>query len=211
MTAKIYLIGGGEIRNHETHEIDEDLKSLAPAGSSFVFLGFAAQDSKGYADTITTAFSDKFEVLVPTEEKGREYAITALEAASIVYLGGGDADLLLELFAKWNLLEHLTAALERGVHVAGMSAGAQALSSWYVREENGKIEMRKGWGIIPVSVLVHATQDSFKKAESSWSTLANVQKYPLMAIGERAAWRVDAQHQRQVGPGIIWKSSNSEN
>jgi len=38
MRSSIYLIGGGELRDGETYQIDEDLKSLAPKGSTFVFL-----------------------------------------------------------------------------------------------------------------------------------------------------------------------------
>lgn len=210
MTGTVYLIGGGEVRDAETHEIDEDLKSLAPAGSTFVFLGFAAQESSDYADTITSVFGDKFEVLVPTEKKGRDYATDALESASIIYLGGGDADLLIQLVAKWDLLKHLTAALERGVHIAGMSAGAQALSSWYIREDNEKFEARKGWGIVPVCVQVHANQDSFDKAKTSWGASSDASVYTFIAIGERAAWRVDSRNEQQVGSGAVWIVSNEE-
>jgi peptidase E len=211
MIGTIYLIGGGEVRNAETLEIDEDLKSLAPAGSTFVFLGFAAQDSSGYSDTIESVFGDKFEVLVPTEKKGRNYAIDALKVASIVYIGGGDTDLLMQLFTKWNLLEHLTAAHQRGVHIAGMSAGAQALSSWYVHEDNDIFEIRKGWGIVPVGVQVHTNQNSFSKTESLWATSTDARTYPFIAIGERAAWRIDSlQEQRQIGPGTIWGVANEE-
>jgi len=210
MTGTIYLIGGGEVRDAETHEIDEDLKSLAPAGSTFVFLGFAAQDSSEYADTITSVFGDTFKVLVPTEKKGRDYAIDALESASIIYLGGGDADLLMQLVAKWDLLKHLTAALERCVHIAGMSAGAQALSSWYIREDNGKFEARKGWGIVSVCVQVHANQDSFDKAKTSWSALSDASADAFIAIGERAAWRVDSRNEQQVGSGAVWIVGNEE-
>ena len=205
MTGTIYLIGGGEVRDAETHEIDEDLKSLAPAGSTFVFLGFAAQDSPEYANTITTLFGDKFKVLVPTEKKGREYAIDALESASVIYLGGGDAQLLMQLVARWDLLKYLTAALERGVHIAGMSAGAQALSCWYVHEGNGASQLKKGWGIVPVCVQVHANQGSFNEAKSLWVNSSDARLYPLVAIGERAAWRVGPQDERQVGTGTIWR------
>jgi hypothetical protein len=210
MTGTIYLIGGGEVRYAETHEIDEELKSLAPAGSTFVFLGFAAQDSSDYADTITSIFGDKFEVLVPTEKKGRDYAIDALKSASIIYLGGGNADLLMRLVAKWDLLIDLTAAIGRGVHIAGMSAGAQALSSWYICEDKGKFEARKGWGIVPVCVQVHASQDFFDKAKASWIDSSDAGIYTFLAIGERAAWRVDSRNEQQVGSGAVWIVGNEE-
>lgn len=205
MTGSIYLIGGGELRDGETHQIDEDLKSLAPAGSTFVFFGFAAQDSIEYSDTIKSAFGDKFTVLVPTEKKGRDYAITAISSASVIYLGGGNTDRLIRLFSEWDLVEHLIAALERGVHVAGMSAGAQALSSWYIHEDGGALEVRKGWGVVSACVQVHADQNSIGKARSVWAGFHGTNKSPFVAIGEGVAWRITSLGEQKVGHGTIWR------
>lgn len=205
MIGSIYLIGGGEIRDGETYQIDENLKSLASEGSTFVFFGFAAQDSVAYSDAITSVFSDKFKVLVPTEKKGREYAINAIQSASLIYLGGGDTDRLMRLFSKWGLVDHLIKALERGVHIAGMSAGALALSSWYIHEDNDVFEIRKGWGIAPVGALVHANQDSFDKARSVWTSFYKAGTCPFVAIGEGAAWRIDSAGEQKIGNGNIWR------
>jgi dipeptidase E len=205
MKGSIYLIGGGEIRDGETHQIDEELKSLAPEGSNFVFFGFAAQDSVEYSNTITSVFGDKFTVLVPTEEKGRDYAISAIKSASVIYLGGGDTDRLIRLFSEWGLVEYLTSALDRGVHIAGMSAGALALSLWYIHEDNNVFEMRKGWGIAAVGTLVHANQDSFGKAKSLWADLHRDNECSFVAIGERAAWRISTSGEQKIGSGDIWR------
>lgn len=205
MTGSIYLIGGGEIRDGETHQIDEELKSLASEGSSFVFFGFAAQDSVEYSSTITSVFGDKFTVLVPTEEKGRDNAISAIKSASVIYLGGGNTDRLIRLFSEWGLVEYLISALDRGVHIAGMSAGALALSSWYIHEDNNVFEMRKGWGIAAVGTLVHANQDSFGKAKSLWADLYRDNECSFVAIGESAAWRISTSGEQKIGNGNIWR------
>jgi len=205
MTGSIYLIGGGEIRNGETYQIDEELKSLAPSGSTFVFFGFAAQDSVEYSDAITSVFGDKFKVLVPTQKKGRDYALSAIQSASLIYLGGGDTDRLMRLFSEWDLVEHLIKALERGVHIAGMSAGALALSSWYIHEDNDMFEIRKGWGIAPVGALVHANQNSFEKAKSLWANFHRDNECSFIAIGEGAAWRIDSVDEQKIGNGNIWR------
>jgi len=204
MTGSIYLIGGGEIRNGETYLIDDDIKSLAPKGSTFVFFGSAAQDSVQYSDTIKSVFGDKFKIIVPTKEKGHDYAISAINSASVIYLGGGNTDLLLGLFSEWDLVTHLIAALERGVHIAGMSAGAQALSTWYIHEEGDDIEIRKGWGITSVCTLVHANRDSFGKAKSLWANFHRDDKCPFVAIGERAAWCISESGEQKIGSGDIW-------
>lgn len=143
--------------------------------------------------------------MVPTKKKGREYAINTIKSSSIIYLGGGDTDQLMRLFTEWDLVEYLTAALERGVHIAGMSAGALALSSWYIHEDNDVFEIRKGWGIAPVGALVHANQDSFDKARSAWTSFYKAGTCPFVAIGEGAAWRIDSAGEQKIGNGNIWR------
>ncbi|HVC36263.1 MAG TPA: Type 1 glutamine amidotransferase-like domain-containing protein [Candidatus Dormibacteraeota bacterium] len=208
MSGVIYLIGGGELRDGETRLIDEDILSLKPVGSTFVFFGFAAQDSTDYANTIKSVYGDKYSVVVPTVAKGREYAINAIKSAAIIYLGGGNTDQLLRVFAEWGLVEHLRAAIDRGVHIAGMSAGAQALSTQFVQEDNDSIELRKGWGIVPVDILVHANPTSFGKAKLLWSRHAMT--YQFIAIGEGAAWRVDTLKSTEIGAGKIWTISTQK-
>jgi len=204
MNGIIYLIGGGELRDGDTQLIDEDIMSQAPKGSTFVFFGFAAQDSIDYAHTIRSVYVKKYSVVVPTQAKGRDFAIDAIKSAAIIYLGGGNTEQLMQLFSRWGLVEHLGAAIDRGVHVAGMSAGAQALSTWYVHEENDIFELRKGWGFAPFGVLVHANPATYDKAKLLWSDHGMSGAYPFVAIGEGAAWRVSALEATKVGLGNIW-------
>jgi len=205
MKGIIYLIGGGELRGGDTQLIDEDIMSQAPKGSTFVFFGFAAQDSTDYANTIRSVYGEKYTIVVPTVEKGREFAIDAIKSAAVIYLGGGNTEQLLRVFAQWDLVDHLRTAIDRGAHVAGMSAGAQALSTWYVHEEENDIfELRKGWGIVPGGVMVHANPASFDKAKLLWSDNDMRDKYPFVAIEESAAWRVGTLKTFKVGSGNIW-------
>lgn len=210
MSGTIYLIGGGELRNGDTHLIDEDILSLKPEGSTFVFFGFAAQDSADYAAAITSAYGNKYTVVVPTVAKGREFAIDAIKSAAIIYLGGGDTERLMRIFAEWGLVDHLHAAIDRGAHVAGMSAGAQALSTWYVHEENDIFELRKGWGFVPYSILVHANPASCNKAKLLLSDHGVSGVHAFVAIGEGAAWRVSGFEATKVGLGKVLDSAGQE-
>lgn len=205
MNGVIYLIGGGELRDGDTQQIDDDLMSLSPKASSLVFFGFAAQDSTDYADNIRSVYGDKYTVVVPTEAKGKDFAVNAIKSAAIIYIGGGKTEHLMRLFARWGLVKDLRAAIDRGVHIAGMSAGAQALSTWYVHEEDEIFELRKGWGVVPVGVLVHANSASFGKASLLWSDHNMTDKCPFIAIGEGAAWRIGDLQASKVGSGDIWK------
>jgi dipeptidase E len=204
MSGTIYLMGGGELRDGDTRLIDEDIMSQAPKGSTFVFFGFAAQDSTDYSDTVRSVYGNKYTVVVPTEAKGKDFAVDAINSAAIIYLGGGNTERLLRVFAQWGLVKHLNTALDRGVHVAGMSAGAQALSTWYIHEDDDIFELRKGWGVVPVGVLVHADPASFGKAKLLWSEHGMTGKCPFIAIGESAAWHVGNQKAQKVGLGDIW-------
>lgn len=204
MSGTLYLIGGGELRDGDTHLIDEDILSLKPKGSTFVFFGFAAQDSADYAEAITAVYGGKYTVVVPTVAKGREFAVDAIKSADIIYFGGGSAEKLMQVFGEWSLVEYLRAAIDRGVHVAGMSAGAQALSAWYVHEDADIFELRKGWGFAPYSILVHVNPTSYHKAKLLWSDHDTLGVYTFVAIGEGAAWRLGTSKAQKVGLGHIW-------
>lgn len=204
MEGSVYLIGGGEIGKGETLEIDKELKKRAARGGVFVFFGTAANNSPAYLNKIRQVYGDSFNVLAPTEEGGRDFAISAIESASVIYLGGGTTELLLDLFARWDLTKHLVTALDRGALVAGISAGAQALSSWYIHEEDGPMELRQGWGIVPACVLVHAKQESLLQAKSLWRNNRDICADQLVAIGDGAAWNVGPSGTESKGRGQIW-------
>lgn len=204
MSGLIYLIGGGELRNGDTRLIDEDILSLKTEGSMFAFFGFAAQDSVEYANAVASVYGGKYTVVAPTVAKGRDFAIDAIKSAAVIYLGGGNTDQLMRAFAEWGLVAHLHDAVERGAHVAGMSAGALALSRWYVHEDNDIFELRKGWGFVPFGILVHANQSSYDKARVLWSDYGMSDALPFVAIGECAAWRISTRESSKVGLGNIW-------
>lgn len=206
MTGTIYLIGGGEVRDGDTRLIDQDISSLAAEGAKLVFFPTAAEDNQDYSNVIKSTFGDQFEVEIATRKKGKKYATNAMKSASVVYLGGGQTELLLELFSEWNIKGDLVAALEGGTHIAGMSAGAQALSAYYVDEESDEHCIRKGWGLILGCVYVHANQDYLTKAKELWFNHKEASQHPFIAISEKAAWRISPQGEEKVGSGKIWIS-----
>ena len=204
MSGTIYLIGGGQLSNGDTRLIDEDILALAPEGSTFVFFGFAARDSSEYINAIVSVYGGKYNVVVPTVAKGRDFAIDAIKSAAVIYLGGGTTELLLQVFTRWGLAPYLRSAIEQGTHVAGMSAGAQALSTWYIHEENDIFELRRGWGFVPYGILVHANPSSFNKAKQLWSDQGMPDRYPLLALKERTAWRASGLNAMKIGSDKIW-------
>jgi len=210
MKGSIYLIGGGEIRKGETAQIDDELKKNVDKDSNLVFFPRASGDSLDYIKAMELTFGDQLNVIAPTLDDGIEYSISAIDSASIIYLGGGDADLLLELFNQWQLVERLESAINRGVHVVGMSAGAQALSAWYIREHDGLMELRRGWGFVPACVLVHANENSVARAKEIWERSPDARSVTFVAIGEGAGWCVRNNDVKKVGNGKIWKKIDGE-
>jgi dipeptidase E len=208
MRGDIYLIGGGEISKGETEAIDVLIKSSARPGSSLVFFPTAAGDSQGYIDAIVAVFGDIFAVVSATKDKGREFAEKSLETASVIYLGGGETQLLLDLFEGWNLIPILRGALDRGATIVGMSAGAQALCSAYIEYGTDKsMGVRRGWGIVPFSCLVHARSEFLEEAVGLYDASNEFYDRPFVAIGEGAAWYVGGMdEERKVGSGNIWIS-----
>lgn len=208
MIGTIYLIGGGEVREGDTKLIDQDISSLAPKGAEFVFFGTAADDNRDYSKVITSVFGRHFDVKIAMKEKGRDYAISAIRSASVIYLGGGQTELLVELFSEWGIKDDLVTAVQKGAHIAGMSAGAQALSAYYVHEESDVLCIKKGWGLVSGCVYVHASQDSLAKAKKLWTNHNTACDHPFIAISENAAWRISPQGGEKVGNGEVWLISN---
>lgn len=203
MSGSIYLIGGGEIRKGETAEIDAEIIRIASNNSTLTFFATASGDNLDYITSIRSVFESDFTVLAPTEKDGQDAARSAIIDASVIYLGGGTTDLLIELFKRWDLLEHLQNALNRGTHVVGMSAGAQALAAWYIHENDNSIELRCGWGLVPVCVFVHAHPDSVLRAKKLWEDHPEAKKQTLVAIGEGGAWRTHQSETKSIGQVLL--------
>lgn len=208
MPGHVLLIGGGEISKGETRAIDERVKSLAPLQSKLLFFPTAAGDSDGYIETIQQIYRDVFEVIPIVESLGRATAVQHLSTAQAVYLGGGRTDLLLSLFRRWELVTPLRALLERGGIVAGMSAGAQALSAWYTDfETDGPMETKVGWDVAHTYCLVHAEADQIAGTFDTYRKSEAQENAPFIAIGERAAWHIHDGGAEKIGDGTVWFAS----
>lgn len=210
MSGHVLLIGGGEISKGETKVIDDKLKSLIPAGSKLLFFPAAAGDSEGYIQTVQQVFGDIFEVVAVTEAQGRENAVKQLQTAQAVYLGGGRTELLLDLFEKWDLIGDLKGILDRGGIVAGISAGAQALSAAYADfDADVPMETKTGWNISKIYCFVHAKEGQITKAFDAYQKSGKQADIPFVAIGELAAWHIHDGGAEKIGDGPAWFASES--
>ena len=131
---KIVAIGGGELREKTTLKIDEYLANLAKerAGeqrANALFIPTASHDYMPYYNTFHKVYTGLFNIktdvaLTVYKEVDLEKLKAKFEKADLIYVGGGDTVFMMEHWKKVGLLPLLRDAYERGVILAGLSAGA---------------------------------------------------------------------------------------
>ena len=131
---KIVAIGGGELKERTTLAIDEYIVKLGKerAGerrANALFIPTASHDFMPYYNTFHKVYTGVFNVktdvaLTVFKEPDLERLKEKFLKADIVYVGGGDTVFMIEHWKKTGLLDLIKDAYERGVIVAGLSAGA---------------------------------------------------------------------------------------
>ncbi len=131
---KIIAIGGGDLRERTTFAIDEYIANLskAHAGSNranALFIPTASHDYMPYYNTFHKVYTGSFDIktdvaLTVFREVDEERLRAKFEKADMIYVGGGDTVFMLESWRKTGLLPLIRDAYERGVILAGLSAGA---------------------------------------------------------------------------------------
>lgn len=131
---KIIAIGGGELRERTTLAIDEYIAGLAKARAgerraNALFIPTASHDFMPYYNTFHKVYTGVFNIktdvaLTVFKDVDSEKLKAKFEKADIIYVGGGDTVFMMQHFEKVGLLPLLKDAYERGVIIAGLSAGA---------------------------------------------------------------------------------------
>lgn len=131
---RIIAIGGGELRERTTLKIDEYIARLAKerAGenrANALFIPTASHDYMPYYNTFHKVYTGVFNIktdvaLTVFKEPDMEKMKAKFEKADVIYVGGGDTVFMMESWKKTGLLPLIEAAYERGVILAGLSAGA---------------------------------------------------------------------------------------
>lgn len=131
---RMILIGGGELKERETFEIDRYIATLAKqrAGdrrACGLFIPTASHDCMPYYNTFHKVYTGAFDVktdvvLTVQHEPDQEKLRAKFEKADFLYVGGGNTVFMLEHWKKTGLLPFIREAYERGVILCGLSAGA---------------------------------------------------------------------------------------
>ena len=131
---RIIAIGGGEIREKTTLKIDEYIAGLAKehAGdkrANALFIPTASHDFMPYYNSFHKIYTGTFDIktdvaLTVFREPDMEKLKEKFLKADLIYVGGGDTVFMIEHWKQSGLLSLIKEAYERGVILAGLSAGA---------------------------------------------------------------------------------------
>ena len=171
MEKRIIAIGGGEIKNKTTLEIDGYIADLAKAHAgekraNALFIGTASHDSMPYFNsfrkTYTSVYDIKAEVaLMVYGEMSIEKIKGKIDNADCIYVGGGDTVYMLEKWKEFGIDKMLVDAYENGKIICGLSAGAIC---WFkdmytdyeiMRGQSADYVLKKGLGVLDGAMCPH--------------------------------------------------------
>ena len=157
----IIAIGGGEVSQNQTYEIDKFIvESSKKENPNFLFIPTASKDAEPYIKTIKELYQSlgcKTDTLhLSNVEVNREDVNQKIEKADIIYVGGGNTAYMMEVWKQYSIDKELIKAYTSGKVLAGLSAGsicwfiAGHSDSEFIEDvENPRHKWVKGLGIIP--------------------------------------------------------------
>lgn len=167
----IIAIGGGEIRTKQTLPIDEYIANLAKkkAGDKramALFFPTASHDSKPYFNSFRKTYTSNFDIksdvaLLTRNEMSLERIQEKIDMCDLIYVGGGDTKYMLDLWKSIGVDKMIINAYNRGVPLAGLSAGAICwFSKMYtdydiIRGQSNEYKMLNGLGVLDDFVTPH--------------------------------------------------------
>ena len=161
----IVAIGGGEIGLGQTRAIDEYIVSLPDALiPQVLFIPTASGDHPAYIEAFTKAYTDlgcrvDALYLYGAAPDTPDVIAAKFSRADIVYVGGGDTEMMLRKWQQTGVDVQLRAAYQRGVVLSGLSAGALCWFSHGMTDRPVDDDLIPTWmdglGLIPLCCGVH--------------------------------------------------------
>lgn len=201
---KLVAIGGGEIVNwnfqtkddqqkrYETKEIDEEIVRLAnQENPKLLFIGTASKESPYYFRAISRIYTNlncivKELKILNTKVTQNEIKDQILNT-DIIYIGGGDIRYMLDKWKKYNIQEFLRQAYEKGIVMAGYSAGSYCMFEY-------NYELIQGMNFIPAINCVHYNEKNEKKKQEFKKNILRKKKIGIALENGTALEIVDEQY-----------------
>ncbi len=184
MTGTIVLIGGGEIVNRGSAEIDRYVMSLAGKRPTVAFIPAASNDDTEYVRSFTTycksiGGGDILPILLSKESA--QSVRKKIQQSQIVYLGMGEPKNLINAIKKKGFADELMDALEEGKIIAGISGGAVSVcKDCLVTKEpkRTKTSIMQGIGLTQVCAETNYTGQNDKALAALSKKLGRVYAIP---------------------------------
>ncbi len=223
MAKRIIAIGGGEGKGRETSpermqidaylaaEVKQKTGGRRPCG---LFIPTASHDCMPYYNTFHKVYTGCFDIKTDVAlTVGREIDPIKMQAkferADFLYVGGGNTVFMLEHWKQSGLLKYIEDAYERGVIVAGLSAGAicwfEEMYSDSVIE--GEYAMYRGLGWIKGKISPH-----YDERTLDFDKILLYNKYCAWGVENNAALElVDGEPVRSISAGgKVWRLDGSD-
>ncbi len=155
----LFLIGGAEDRQGDRYVLKYLIDQIKPA--NIIIIPTASAYPRDVDRCYTGAFFDLGVSAVHCldiryrDEADQHDNLKAVDAADLVYFGGGDQAKLVDTLKNTQLFQRIKARFEAGsLHIAGTSAGASAIGDpiFYDGDrrglEKGSIKTSEGFGLI---------------------------------------------------------------
>ena len=174
----LLAIGGGSFQKAETRHLDlYAIARVNKAHPKVLFLPAASHDDQGYAKRFKQYYRSlgcEVEALRLWHTKlDKETLAQKVLAADIVYLGGGDTQMLMEALQLHELVSVLQQAYEAGIVICGYSAGANVLFSYGYSACADGLRFIKGCELVKGLFCPHYQEEerkSFQQASEQYPT-----------------------------------------
>jgi peptidase E len=180
-----YILHGGAttVDNDSNNRFFQQLAHEIPENGNVLLVYFATRETdispRANFDEqkIQQAASKTFTATIATKEN----FIAEVEAADVIYFRGGSTDKLLKTLKVYSDLK--SALLNKQKTIAGSSAGAYALATYYSSHYDDVVSM--GLGIVPVRVVTHYESTKMPPMPGAVMALTNMPSaLPLILLRE---------------------------
>jgi len=173
MSRNILAISGSGFSYGTPSFIDEYIlkqkSGIAPL--KVCFIPTATKDSQRYIDKFYDAFANHHATHITIGEMEAKNVRDTVLAQDILYVGGGDTKFMLSVWRETGFIELLKEAYEKGIILAGISAGAMC---WFeVCFDEG--EEFEGVGLLPGTFCPHYNEEKVKEDFEHWLNSTSVE------------------------------------
>ena len=210
--SRILAIGGGEIKNRDTIMIDEYIageakKAAGDRRACGLFVPTASHDCMPYYNTFHKVYTGLFDIktdvtLTIRQDFDSEKMKAKFEKADFLYVGGGNTVFMLEHWRKTGLLQYIREAYERGVLIAGLSAGAICWFDEMYSDSvvEGEYAMYPGLGWIKGKISPH-----YDERMLDFDDIVLYNRFRAWGIENNAAVEfLDGRPIKKVGNASVW-------